>query len=137
MQERDAWLGGFAPLQLAILREAAALVARRGGALVYATCTLRREENEGVAEAFEASAEGAAFERAPLAEAWGAAVIGRVEAAEHAWQERADGVNSSGGDGGTFAADFASAPAATRHCVTLLPHVHGTDGFFVARWRRL
>jgi 16S rRNA (cytosine967-C5)-methyltransferase len=40
------------PLQLSLLRDAAASV-RRGGRLVYATCTFRREENEAVALAFE------------------------------------------------------------------------------------
>jgi len=51
---------GFAPLpalQLRLLREAAACVAR-GGRLAYATCTFRREENEEVARAFEAAAPG-------------------------------------------------------------------------------
>lgn len=45
---------GFAPLprlQLSLLSSAAEEV-RPGGRLVYATCTLRREENEEVAEAF-------------------------------------------------------------------------------------
>jgi 16S rRNA (cytosine967-C5)-methyltransferase len=37
--------------QLAILRSAARLV-KPGGRLVYATCSLLREENEGIAEAF-------------------------------------------------------------------------------------
>ena len=37
--------------QLAILEGAAACV-RPGGALVYSTCTLLREENEGVTDAF-------------------------------------------------------------------------------------
>jgi 16S rRNA (cytosine967-C5)-methyltransferase len=41
-------------LQLEILARAADHV-RRGGALVYATCTFRRAENEGVALAFEAA----------------------------------------------------------------------------------
>jgi 16S rRNA (cytosine967-C5)-methyltransferase len=40
------------PLQLSILERAAGHV-RPGGRLVYATCTLRREENEEVAGAFE------------------------------------------------------------------------------------
>lgn len=47
----------FAPLpglQLSLLSSAAGEV-RGGGRLVYATCTLRREENEEVAEAFEAA----------------------------------------------------------------------------------
>ena len=37
--------------QLAILREAARML-RPGGALVYSTCTLLPEENEGVVDAF-------------------------------------------------------------------------------------
>lgn len=51
---------GFAalpPLQAALLGSAADRV-RPGGRLVYATCTFRREENEGVAEAFEAARPG-------------------------------------------------------------------------------
>jgi 16S rRNA (cytosine967-C5)-methyltransferase len=40
------------PLQLGILERAASHV-RPGGRLVYATCTLRREENEEVARSFE------------------------------------------------------------------------------------
>jgi 16S rRNA (cytosine967-C5)-methyltransferase len=55
----------FAPLpalQLAILEAAAAHV-RPGGRLVYATCTLRREENQEVARAFEARQPG--FARRP------------------------------------------------------------------------
>ena len=52
--------GGFdalPPLQAALLGSAADCV-RPGGRLVYATCTFRREENEGVAEAFEAARPG-------------------------------------------------------------------------------
>lgn len=41
------------PLQLEILEQAAAHVAP-GGTLLYATCTIRNEENEEVAKAFEA-----------------------------------------------------------------------------------
>jgi 16S rRNA (cytosine967-C5)-methyltransferase len=44
---------GLPALQLSILAGAARHV-RPGGRLVYATCTLRREENEEVALAFEA-----------------------------------------------------------------------------------
>ncbi|HYS79739.1 MAG TPA: RsmB/NOP family class I SAM-dependent RNA methyltransferase, partial [Anaeromyxobacteraceae bacterium] len=42
----------FPPLQLRILAAAAGHV-RPGGRLVYATCTIRREEDEEVAQAFE------------------------------------------------------------------------------------
>jgi 16S rRNA (cytosine967-C5)-methyltransferase len=38
-------------LQLGLLQQGASHV-RAGGRLIYATCTLRREENEGVVEAF-------------------------------------------------------------------------------------
>jgi len=50
-------------LQLALLARAARHV-RPGGRLVYATCTLRREENEGVALAFERAHPG--FARSPV-----------------------------------------------------------------------
>ncbi len=70
-----------ARLQRAILDEAAALL-RPGGRLVYATCTVLREENDAVVEAFLASVAAGAF---------------------HLVERR-----------------------------LLLPHVEGTDGFFVA-----
>jgi 16S rRNA (cytosine967-C5)-methyltransferase len=46
-----ATFGPLPALQLALLAQAARHV-RPGGRLVYATCTLRREEDEAVAEAF-------------------------------------------------------------------------------------
>jgi len=45
---------GYPPLQLELLGQAASRL-RPGGRLVYATCTFRSEENEGVAVAFERS----------------------------------------------------------------------------------
>jgi len=51
----------LATLQLAILRQAAQVL-RPGGTLVYSTCTLLPEENEGVAEDFLA---GGGFRRVP------------------------------------------------------------------------
>jgi 16S rRNA (cytosine967-C5)-methyltransferase len=80
-------------LQLAILRRAAGHV-RPGGRLVYATCTLRREENEEVALAF-----------------------GR-DGADFTLRDALPGL--SGQDG----------------FLRLLPHRHGTDGFFAAAWVR-
>lgn len=47
-------------LQLEILRAASGRV-RRGGSLFYATCSVLRDENEGVVEEFLASKEGAKF----------------------------------------------------------------------------
>jgi 16S rRNA (cytosine967-C5)-methyltransferase len=53
IQARD--VERLSQLQLAILREAAAVL-RPGGTLVYSTCTMLPEENEGVIEAFLAGA---------------------------------------------------------------------------------
>ena len=117
-EDKSGWMDGLAALQHAILRRAAALV-RVGGVLVYATCTLRAEENEAVQHAFEAahcteSSNGndsaVRFRPAPLAEAWGRSVAKRV---------------------------FGESDGGGRNSATLLPHIHGTDGFFIARWIRI
>ncbi len=54
-------------LQLAILKNQAAYV-RHGGVLLYSTCTLTREENEGVVEAFLKEAPDFFLEKLPLPE---------------------------------------------------------------------
>lgn len=59
-------IAAAAALQLRILSGAAARV-RAGGVLVYATCSVFRRENEDVAAAFLASAEGAGFRSLPPA----------------------------------------------------------------------
>ena len=95
-----------AQLQLAILASAARLL-KPGGRLVYATCSLLREENEAVAEAFEAA--HAEFEPAPVQDVLGAARVASPESL------------CAGPDG---------------RWLRLWPHRHGTDGFFAAVWRK-
>jgi non-canonical purine NTP pyrophosphatase (RdgB/HAM1 family) len=51
------WLGRFPDQQLAILRQAAGRV-RRGGRLIYATCSILNAENEEVVRRFLADASG-------------------------------------------------------------------------------
>ncbi len=81
-------------VQYAILKNASAYV-KRGGVLVYSTCTLNKAENEAVVERFFAECD--TFEREDFS-------VGEIK--------------SEGGK------------------VTLMPHIHGTDGFFVAKLRR-
>lgn len=92
---------GIWVLQKSLVAKASTALAA-GGRLVYATCSVDRRENEGVAEAFEESAPGTDFEMWTFPEG----TPGAREAPR--W----------------------------RHCRQMLPHVHSTDGFFMARWRR-
>ncbi len=92
--------------QASILTAAAALV-RSGGWLVYATCSLLAEENEAIVAAFLAAHSG--FRVTPAQAALAAAGI-RIPPAPGAAE--ADGY------------------------LRLLPHVHGTDGFFAALLER-
>jgi 16S rRNA (cytosine967-C5)-methyltransferase len=110
-------------MQRALLSLAAAALLRAGAPrcrLVYATCSLLRQENDDVAAWFTA-AYAAEFEPWPF---------------------------ESDADGEAAFESAASPPDVSRHLLgpslaaahaherTLLPFVHGTDGFFVARWRR-
>lgn len=96
-----------ATLQRAILDSAARLL-KPGGRLVYATCSLLREENEDVADAFGAAHPG--FEAEPVAPLLQALRVPHADAL--------CGV----GDGERF--------------LRLWPHRHVTDGFFAAVWRK-
>ena len=58
----------LARLQLALLKAASARV-RRGGALIYSTCSVLRDEDEAIVEAFLESDEGKAFETRPVVQA--------------------------------------------------------------------
>ena len=87
-------------LQSSILNQAARAV-ERGGRMLYVTCTVSREENEGVAEAFLSRHEGFVLENLrDQAPPWALDLIDE------------------------------------RGFLRALPHVHGTDGFFAALFRR-
>lgn len=62
-----------APAQMAVLQSdmlrSAAGVVRAGGRVVYSTCSVAREENDEVVDAFLASEEGRSFRLEPMAEA--------------------------------------------------------------------
>ncbi len=63
--KNPADMAGLPALQLAILENQARYV-KPGGKLIYSTCTLLREENEGVVEAFLAQNPGFTTEALPL-----------------------------------------------------------------------
>jgi len=94
--------------QTAILQSAARLV-KSGGRLVYATCSILPQENEGIAQAFsEANKDFVALE------------VGDILTALKISQ--AASPCSGGPDGQTY--------------LRLWPHRHHTDGFFAAVWQR-
>ena len=102
----------FPATQWGILRDAAALV-RVGGVLVYATCSVLRSENEDVAARF-GGAFRETFEPLGFPAGWPA------EREEEGDDDAPEPFSSS----------------CPPHFVSLTPDRHGTDGFFIARWRR-
>lgn len=95
-------------LQLRILAQAAPLV-KRGGRLVYVTCSILSRENEAVADAFEAA--NAGFRPLPVADVLAADTL-------------------------TDAARIRLAEATTDHRLRLSPASTHTDGFFAAVYER-
>ncbi len=94
--------------QTAILQSAARLL-KPGGRLVYATCSVLPEENEGIAEAFSAANPD----------------FSPVDAGQILTELKVEGASGlcAGGESGlTY--------------LRLWPHRHGTDGFFAAVWVR-
>jgi 16S rRNA (cytosine967-C5)-methyltransferase len=102
----------MAAKQAAILDSAARLL-KSGGRLVYATCSLLRQENEAVAEAFSAAHPD--FELVPVAD-----LLERLLAPLA--PETLAGLCSGGENG--------------RNYLRLWPHQHKTDGFFAAVWHK-
>jgi len=94
--------------QTAILESASRLL-KPGGRLVYATCSVLPEENEGIAQAFSA----AHTDFMPL-DARDILTQLKVEAA----------------------ATLCSGPETGGEFLRLWPHRHGTDGFFAAVWQK-
>ena len=82
-------------LQYSILEESAKYL-KRGGYLVYSTCTLNPSENENVTDKFINEHKEFSYEKISLGD-----------------------ISSDSGK------------------ITLLPHIHGTDGFFVALIKRM
>ena len=81
-------------LQLNILRKSAEYL-KAGGVLVYSTCTLNPEENEGVTDCFIRENPDFTYE------------------------------------------DFEVSDLKCKGKITLLPYIHGTDGFYIAKLRKL
>ena len=96
-------------IQRAILENAAKAV-KPGGILVYATCTFRRQENEDVVDAFLADRGGRSSHPEFVKEGFALPFAGGPSSATR--QEIASGE------------------------VTLWPHLHGTDGFYMCRMRK-
>ena len=104
-RQTEAGVAELVAKQSAILDSAARLV-KSGGRLVYATCSVLPQENEGIAEAF-----GQAHpDFVPLP---AASELERLKVADAAQLCTADGQH-----------------------VRLWPHRHGTDGFFATLWVR-
>lgn len=94
--------------QTAILQSAARLL-KPGGRLVYATCSLLTEENEGVAQAFSEAYSD--FEPLPVG-----AILDKLKIPN--------------------AANLCAGPEEQALYLRLWPHRHATDGFFAAVWQK-
>ncbi len=111
-------LGPSDPARLAELQvriaENAALAVRKGGVLLFATCSILAEEGEQVVTELKRRSEGMLVD-APIATAVDAALF-----------TAGDAPDSASPDPGQRTAQL-----------RLLPDTHGSDGYFIARLRRL
>ncbi len=108
-RQKETDVAELAVLQAKILQSSARLL-KSGGRLVYATCSLLREENEAIAEAF--SSANPDFEP--------------MDVAELLTSQKIDNAASLCSGSEEFH---------TRY-LRLWPQVHGSDGFFAAVWQR-
>jgi 16S rRNA (cytosine967-C5)-methyltransferase len=108
-RQKETDVAELAELQTKILQSAARL-AKSGGRLVYATCSLLQEENEAIAQAFGA----ANSDFVPM------------DVAELLTSQKIENTAS-------LCAGSEESP--TRY-LRLWPQVHGSDGFFAAVWVR-
>ena len=97
---------GFVETQSTLLQEGAGLV-KQGGRLVYMTCSVLPQENEAVAEAFLKGA-GQEWSLIDYSEIWRRVLPSKP----------------------------AETASSNPRCLQLVPHLHQTDGFFVAIFER-
>jgi 16S rRNA (cytosine967-C5)-methyltransferase len=102
----------MATLQMDILQSAARLV-KSGGRLVYATCSLLKDENEAIALKF--SAANPDFEMIQVGD-----VLTQLKVENAAFLCSGTGLDGSTG----------------LEYLRLWPHIHATDGFFAAIWQK-
>lgn len=108
--------------QQAILKSAARLL-KPGGRLVYATCSLLDEENEGIATAFDAE-HSQTFTPIPAANVLQGL---KIPQAENLCSPAPETTDQTHGDGDTHTPG---------RFLRLWPHQHATDAFFAAVWER-
>ena len=93
-------------LQLEILTKAASFV-KKGGKLVYSTCSLLNEENESIVERFQ-----------------------DINPSFEPWEFESSSTNTC-----SILEKDGKEAANNLHTVTILPSVT-SDGFFISRWKR-
>ena len=117
-------------LQRKLLQRAATTV-RVGGALVYATCSVLQSENQDIVRWFDMEGDSSG-EWEPWPFTFSKATIGE--------QDMEDGGEFDDFHPGRYYKPVSRSDAANfclpAHCIATLPHLHGCDGFFIARWRR-